>query len=158
MRIVNQSTCRRCEREPCDSLTSRFGYLCPPVPKHGGILCLLKTHWSKHASRWAEAQVAFEILMTHGLQFALLIALCCVLHRYESQDIHRWKFCFFSVLTRYSRGALAEFRLVCILIDPSAGSPTETLLRLFLPLSDQVHSNFAIARQSKEVHRATRNW
>ena len=37
----------------------------------------------------AEAQVAFEILMTHGLQFALLIALCCVLHRYESQDIHR---------------------------------------------------------------------
>jgi len=32
------------------------------------------------------------------------------------------------------------------------------LLRLLLPLSDQVHSNFAIARQSKEVHRATRNW
>ena len=53
----------------------------------------------------------------------------------------------------------AEFRLVCnILIDPSAGSPTETLLRLLLPLSDQVHSNFAIARQSKEVHRTTRNW
>ena len=50
------------------------------------------THWSKHASRRAEAQVAFEILMTHGLQFALLIALCCVLHRYESQDIHRWEF------------------------------------------------------------------
>ena len=31
---------------------------------------------------------AFENLMTRGLQFALLIALCCVLHRYGSQDIH----------------------------------------------------------------------
>ena len=64
------------------------------------------------------------------------------------------KFC-----SLYSRGALAEFRLILYCkIDPSAGSPTETLLRLLLPLSDQVHSNFAIARQSKEVHRATRNW
>ena len=26
--------------------------------------------------------------------------------------------------------------------DPSAGSPTETLLRLLLPLSDKVHSTF----------------
>ena len=26
--------------------------------------------------------------------------------------------------------------------DPSAGSPTETLLRLLLPLSDKVHSSF----------------
>jgi hypothetical protein len=30
MRNVNQSTSKRCEREPCDSLTSRFGYLCQP--------------------------------------------------------------------------------------------------------------------------------
>ena len=27
-------------------------------------------------------------------------------------------------------------------IDPSAGSPTETLLRLLLPLSNKVHSTF----------------
>ena len=33
--------------------------------------------------------------------------------------------------------------------DPSAGSPTETLLRLLLPLSDKVHSSF---------HAETRNW
>ena len=26
--------------------------------------------------------------------------------------------------------------------DPSAGSPTETLLRLLLPLSDKVHQTF----------------
>ena len=28
------------------------------------------------------------------------------------------------------------------IIDPSAGSPTETLLRLLLPLSNKVHSTF----------------
>ena len=39
--------------------------------------------------------VAFENLMTHSLQFALLIALSCVLHRYGSQDIHRWNFLVF---------------------------------------------------------------
>ena len=35
----------------------------------------------------------------------------------------------------YSTGARARN-------DPSAGSPTETLLRLFLPLSDVVYSTF----------------
>lgn len=40
-----------------------------------------------------EAQHAFKHLMIHGiLQFALLIALRCVLHRCRSQDIHRWQF------------------------------------------------------------------
>ena len=29
--------------------------------------------------------------------------------------------------------------------DPSAGSPTETLLRLLLPLSNKVHSTFQVA-------------
>ncbi len=32
-------------------------------------------------------------------------------------------------------GLVCEFRI----IDPSAGSPTETLLRLLLPLNDKVH-------------------
>ena len=37
---------------------------------------------------YPEAQLAFKILMTHGvLQFALRIAFRCVLHRCESQDI-----------------------------------------------------------------------
>ena len=35
------------------------------------------------------------------------------------------------------------------LIDPSAGSPTETLLRLLLPLNDQVRTTF---RQSVTAH------
>ena len=37
-------------------------------------------------------QYAFKDLMTHRvLQFALLIAIRCVLHRFKSQDIHRKK-------------------------------------------------------------------
>lgn len=35
-------------------------------------------------------------------------------------------------------------------IDPSAGSPTETLLRLLLPLSDKIYLTFR--EQLKEVH------
>jgi len=39
------------------------------------------------------ARGAFEDLMTRGiLQFALLFAFRCVLHRCGNQDIHRWKF------------------------------------------------------------------
>ena len=34
--------------------------------------------------------------------------------------------------------------------DPSAGSPTETLLRLLLPLSDKVHLNFPTQRPEAE--------
>jgi len=38
------------------------------------------------------AQHAFKISMVHGvLQFTLRIAVCCVLHRCESRDIHCWE-------------------------------------------------------------------
>ena len=40
------------------------------------------------STRRSRAQFAFKNLMVHGnLQFTLLIALRCVLHRYGSQDI-----------------------------------------------------------------------
>ena len=40
------------------------------------------------------AQHAFNFLLAHGmLQFAMLIALRCAIHRYLSQGIHRWKLC-----------------------------------------------------------------
>jgi len=35
--------------------------------------------------------------------------------------------------------------------DPSAGSPTETLLRLLLPLNNQVRSTFAKQRNTQGV-------
>ena len=82
------------------------------------------------------------------LQFALRIAFRCVLHRYGNQDIHRWKFLFFWWLGYFKRVNKFKFvrkphsstkiRFKICVNDPSAGSPTETLLRLFLPLSDMV--------------------
>ena len=39
------------------------------------------------------------------------------------------------------------------LYDPSAGSPTETLLRLLLPLSDKVHKRFCY--DDKQLSSAT---
>ena len=46
--------------------------------------------------------------------------------------------------------------------DPSAGSPTETLLRLLLPLSDKVHSSFHIETKIRidavpSIHRITQS-
>ena len=47
--------------------------------------------------------------------------------------------------------------------DPSAGSPTETLLRLLLPLSDKVHKTFrnapqrTAARSVRIIHRITQS-
>ena len=46
--------------------------------------------------------------------------------------------------------------------DPSAGSPTETLLRLLLPLSDKVHSSFHIEPKIEldavpSIHRITQS-
>ena len=47
--------------------------------------------------------------------------------------------------------------------DPSAGSPTETLLRLLLPLSDKVHRTFPLQlrkpkrKQVRTIHRITQS-
>ena len=38
--------------------------------------------------------------------------------------------------------------------DPSAGSPTETLLRLLLPLNDQVRAAFRLDRWTREGTKA----
>ena len=138
------------------------------------------------------AHNAFRILLIHrNLQFTVLIALCCVLHRFTSRGIHRlgsdfrfnnmnWLSC-----TLYLKVAENQFTneyhhwctyIIKVLLvvkpfilanaaqlfqggwieirahsvsrsstsatgvnDPSAGSPTEALLRLVLPLSDKVY-------------------
>ena len=55
-----------------------------------GFVVGINRHSNRHTSE--EVQVAFKVLMTHGiLQFALRIAFRCVLHRCGSQDIHCWK-------------------------------------------------------------------
>jgi hypothetical protein len=52
-------------------------------------------------------------------------------------------------------GGLVELRWISV-NDPSAGSPTETLLRLLLPLSDKVYLTFRdIARSYAQSERFT---
>ena len=45
-------------------------------------------------------------------------------------------------------GGLVELRWISV-NDPSAGSPTETLLRLLLPLSDKVYLTFRDTARSR---------
>lgn len=82
--------------------------------------------------------------MTHSLQFALLIALCCVLHRiWEPRhpllklDVVELVMLLISDMLN-SRCLDKLLGLEISVNDPSAGSPTETLLRLHLPLNDEV--------------------
>lgn len=115
---------------------------------------------------YQRAQCAFKDSMIHEyLQFILLIAFRCVLHRCENQEIRCWKFwllnnrltlnkIWLSLIsgrphieglpkqsfqkeknTCVRKNAVKHFSFCN---DPSAGSPTETLLRLLLPLNDQV--------------------
>ena len=50
------------------------------------------THWNRHTACYSSANCVQRSDTRGILQFALRIAFSCVLHRYESQDIHRWKF------------------------------------------------------------------
>ncbi|KAI3480401.1 hypothetical protein L1887_57446 [Cichorium endivia] len=81
---------------------------------------------------WLWAQLAFKNSMVHGiLQFTPSIAFCYVLHRCVSRDIR----------CRESYMFTGSFCFAGFDNDPSAGSPTETLLRLLLPLNDKVQWN-----------------
>ena len=92
-------------------------------------------------------QYAFKDSMTHRLlQFALHIAVRCVLHRFKSQDIHReelllnFKNLSPNQLTLIFTSQPSHPQLLINQNDPSAGSPTETLLRLHLPLDDKIYT------------------
>ena len=96
------------------------------------------------------APCAFEDSMVHvGLQFTTHIAFRGVLHRPGSQGIHRRKLCSLpnEIASRWQRErarARARARrghangVKPPSNDPSAGSPTETLLRLLHHLGDRV--------------------
>jgi len=118
---------------------------------------------------YQRAQCAFKDSMIHWiLQFTLLIAFRCVLHRCQNQEIRCWKFCL-NLLKLRRKDAVFEglrgrspserqgrprsnklcsqrvggrARRPSLGNDPSAGSPTETLLRLLLPLNDRVWPTF----------------
>lgn len=92
-----------------------------------------------------EVPYAFKNSMSHRvLQFALLIALSCVLHRFKSQDIHRNEFYLvipqFPTFSQINQNCCNTTQTIPYYNDPSAGSPTETLLRLHLPLNDKIYT------------------
>lgn len=64
------------------------------------------------------------------------------MYGYYSQYINEKSFWFCKFCSSQVMNAIFVLRLEHI-NDPSAGSPTETLLRLLLPLNNQVRSTFA---------------
>ena len=100
------------------------------------------------------APCAFEESMVHvGLQFTTHIAFRGVLHRPGSLAIHRRKFVTFPNAKAFctkqqnERKAMNECKNPNS-NDPSAGSPTETLLRLLHHLDDRVQP---VSRQARRL-------
>ena len=109
---------------------------------------------------------AFKDLIIHEIpQFILHIAVRYVLHHYSSQDIHHCKILEDNEISEESfvkyrkKNVYESFSISHVTValdakimiglfgtmranDPSAGSPTETLLRLLLPLNVKVYSTF----------------
>ena len=107
-----------------------------------------------------------DLLILETPQFILNIAVRYVLHHYSSQDIHHCKILedneiseesfvkcrkkgFEKTIFKTSPVPVALDAKIMIGLfgtmranDPSAGSPTETLLRLLLPLNVKVYSTF----------------
>ena len=131
---------------------------------HAGTKKLCPLEKRQHRPRCAleRAPLAFNNLSIPGTsQFTMRFAVRCVLHRFSSQDIHRCKeyVSNSTVSTDLTNNldmgnipqeshrlrdsqTVEKTKMDLLLIcanDPSAGSPTETLLRLLLPLSDKVY-------------------
>ena len=119
---------------------------------------------------------AFKDLIIHEIpQFILHIAVRYVLHHYSSQDIHHCKILEDNEISEESfvkcrkKNVYESFSISHVTValdakimiglfgtmranDPSAGSPTETLLRLLLPLNDKVWTasrGISLANQSR---------
>ena len=121
-------------------------------------------HWNEHDSLHCR-HLRSKIWWLAVVQFALRIAFRCVLHRYRSLDIHRWKFISFDAFINIKdlrigkHSAIAgsywhvDSRRTLLMNDPSAGSPTETLLRLLHPLNNMVCLiSFAVTCSVKKAH------
>ena len=108
-------------------------------------------HWTRRAARQATAaQVAFKNLMTHGsaIRTAYRTSLrSSSLWEPRHPPVRIW-FLFRSYLDSLIFSCVCGIRRRSQLVawlswvnfsnDPSAGSPTETLLRLLLPLSSKI--------------------
>ena len=102
-----------------------------------------------------------ESLVRGIMRFTVFITLRCALHRCSSRGIHRWqhriwRHALMPNLQQWLPGANASWRTLVrqhLRNDPFAGSPTKTLLRLLLPLSNKIHriSRFNIRRPNTDA-------
>ncbi|KAL4554393.1 hypothetical protein LXL04_039403 [Taraxacum kok-saghyz] len=130
---------------------------------------------------WLQAQLAFKNSMVHGiLQFTPSIAFCYVLHRCVSRDIRcresfviqrrtrsectpqtgHNKSCPSRLLFSLAHAVPGSFCRAGFDNDPSAGSPTETLLRLLLPLNDKLVSRLrsrSLTELTRQIAPPTKN-
>ena len=95
------------------------------------------------------------------LQFTMHNTLHCNIHWKSNQYIHHWIWysnilCYFSFMKYWNSILLTWIAKYYEWNenDPSAGSPTETLLRLLLPLSNKVHNIYQHIVYNRHVHQS----
>ena len=116
----------------------------------------------------------FKNLMIHWiLQFTRLIAFRYALHRCESQEIHyqefmKFRVCVFKKFNKMNKIKMKKKKnkkklffffafkklgngMDITVNDPSAGSPTETLLRLLLPLKPSIRWHLELKSTDESV-------
>ena len=105
---------------------------------------------------------SFRIQSFHRLlQFTMHNTLHCNIHWKSNQYIHHWIW-YSNVLYYFSIVKYWKLILLTWIAgyyksnenDPSAGSPTETLLRLLLPLSNKVHNIYQHIVSNRHVHQS----
>ena len=102
----------------------------------------------RSSSLWEPRYPSLKIFLVFYYLFILGLE-----NRFKRCDARINKF----ILTNTNR---TVFRFWICVNDPSAGSPTETLLRLLLPLSDKIYLNslgLKGATNVQKVHRTTRS-
>ena len=114
-------------------------------------------HSSRDTNQWCNVRSKMNDSQTP--QFAFNITVCCILQRCKSLVIHLNEL--FHLKVQISRRCRPFGQHQMHLgfrcgNDPSAGSPTETLLRLHLPLNGKVYSTFRNMLKAAAVRRLHR--
>ena len=123
----------------------------------------LQVRLQRHIARAPRSASSGEILMTQPsnlISHSAGTQHSCCMPSFASSDIFGVQLPRSSLLLESN--TWLRFRFVCFLVnDPSAGSPTETLLRLLLPLNVKAYSTLPmtslVAQTSKRLQRVRRN-
>ena len=125
----------------CMPLTTAF-FKMPSLEIHSSLFVSISSlsHQCSNIRAWSQFTINN---VSQNKQISHLIAFCCVLHRHSTRVIHWEGLYFFNPPGfRGLKGDYTRFHTPCVVWsenDPSAGSPTETLLRLFLPTNKEIH-------------------